>query len=904
MSFSDTVSAEVQVPVPGMPALIRRGAGVPMKILLFVGCTLQTKFRSGIHRVTVEIAKALGGIVAVDFVKWDAIDGQLRYLDAADLATLFGGSDLALKPHRMAHRVQYRFGDTIDEPAKTWLLIPDISYHEANGSDVFARAVSQAREYGVRTAAIFYDLIPITNEAYRELSKPHLRYVVELLRFDRIVPISVTSAKALENHYRRTLAQEGLDDRQWVAKIVPVLLPETNSETLSDHELGQDEGRVVVLVGTIEPRKRQVEVLEAMTRLQNVGAISPAVEMHVFGSLHPAVAASFNDILKANPRIKYLGYADRATILASYRRAMFSIFASNDEGYGLPIAESLVLGVPCLTANFGAMAEVARGGGCLTCDVNDVTALKNAIRVLCTDTALRQLLRQEIARRPFRDWTMYCEELVEVLNLHDQEKDARGSTIEAAVIDALVPGRRSVADAAGHRITGVDAAVNMRVVSVQRSPAPDCSIPLRRDFKICRYSGDLNGAAALDPELTNDALTADLWGCVAADVAQHWVDQARAVSFPGLLPSEVIVDANPHTLDVEMAARTKRAIVADDRRLSFAVDERQFRKALHHWRKALPEQEKTLAIVISTYNRAPFVEMNVAWLIDCVRTLDRDVRIVVVDNASTDDTVIRLSKFNGINCFSLIVNSQNTGMLGNTRVCSTLSPARHVWMIGDDDLILPKQLEAVLKVLDDEPGLPLAYVNFAVYHRERLAPRDKARKLIAERHDVGKNVLPSGIYPVNVVAAQHDNLFTAMYLLIFRSDLLAACFNRPFDGVPFGDLTQCVPTTQWLLENYRYVECYWHAPVSIVGNAHNSWTRHRPRWHAVIMPRVFELARDAGADAKVLNDFAQIHVGLYDEAIQIAADLKQPIPIAAEDLEPARRVFRRELVVPKLGTQQ
>ena len=88
---------------------------------------------------------------------------------------------------------------------------------------------------------------------------------------------------------------------------------------------------------------------------------------------------------------------------------------------------------------------------------------------------------------------------------------------------------------------------------------------------------------------------------------------------PALLPSETVVDANPPTLDLDLAARAKHAILADDRRLSFAADERQFRKALHHWKKANREQQRDAAIVISTYNRAPFVEMNVAWLIDCVR---------------------------------------------------------------------------------------------------------------------------------------------------------------------------------------------------------------------------------------------------------------------------------------------
>lgn len=871
-----------------------------MKVLVYVSSTLRTKFGSGIQRVVVEIARSLCNVVDVDFVKWDPVEGQLRYLDVCDLRTLFGNGAGSIKPNPLAQRVQYRFGDTIQQPGDTWLLIPEISYHEPDGATIFARILSQMIEYDIRVATIFYDIIPITNEVYQGDRAQHVRYVAELLRVDTIIPISVASANALRFFYTKELDLAQNEIQRLSKRIVPLLLPEINSDTPPLTPNCLSEGDIIIMVGTVEPRKQQLEVLNAIIRLQATGAIPADIEIHVFGSLHPFVAAAFRELLGKSPQVKYFDYATASTIAATYRRAMFSVFASNDEGYGLPIAESLAHGVPCLTANFGAMAEVAQGGGCFTCDVNDAKALEDAISQLCTDRSLRQRLRKEIIGRPFRDWRMYCEELVEVLNRHDQEMDARASAIEAGVIDALVPGRYGVADAAGHRITGIDAAVNVRAVSIQRGPAADGSIPLRKDFKICRCTGDLNGAAALDPALTDSALTADVWGTVAADVAQHWVDQARATSFPALLPSEVIVDANPHTLDLELAARARGAIVTDDRRLSVAADERQFRKALHHWKKATPEQEKTLAIVISTYNRAPFVEMNVAWLIHCVRALGRDVRIVVVDNASTDDTVIRLSKFIRVDCFSLIVNPQNTGMLGNMRMCSTLSLARYMWMIGDDDFILPKQLAAVLRVLDDQPGLPLAYVNFAVYRRERLAPRDKAKNLIAEGHDVGTNVLPSGIYPVNVAATQHDNMFTAMYLLIFRSDLFAACFNHPFDGVPFGDLTECIPTTRWLLENYRYVDCYWHAPVSIVGNAYNSWTHHRPRWHAVIMPRVFELARDAGADPVALNDFAQMHVQLYDEAMQIAVGANQPIPIAADDLGPARRVFRRNIVLPDL----
>ena len=48
-----------------------------------------------------------------------------------------------------------------------------------------------------------------------------------------------------------------------------------------------------------------------------------------------------------------------------YRECAFAAFPSVEEGYGLPIIESLWFGKPCLCAGFGSMAEIAEAGGCL-----------------------------------------------------------------------------------------------------------------------------------------------------------------------------------------------------------------------------------------------------------------------------------------------------------------------------------------------------------------------------------------------------------------------------------------------------------------------------------------------------------------------------------------------------------
>jgi glycosyltransferase involved in cell wall biosynthesis len=871
-----------------------------MKVLVVVGSTLGVKFRSGVHRLVVEVARNLANVVETDLVKWDPIDGQLRYIDTADLAHLLGPAHTSIKTNRLAHRVQYRFGDTIAHPEETWLLYPEVSHHQEGGNEVLARIISQAREYGIRTAAIFYDIIPITNSVYHGARGEHISYMANLLRSDLIIPISVTSAIALEQYYKTELGQETHAALAWSAKIVPVLLPEINSETPPLPSLEDESKRdIIIMVGTVEPRKRQIEVLKAITQLQTSGAISARTETHVYGSLHPFVSDQFLQIVQANRQVKYFNYATTEAIEMSYKRAMFSIFASNDEGYGLPIAESLARGVPCLTADFGAMAEVATGGGCLTCNVNDPKKLTEAIRTLHEDRAMRRKLRHEISNRPFRDWKIYCKDVANILASYDEPLMEVSRVLELSLWTALSSTGTIELMGAGCKVTGIDAGREARLVlvdTVSDVPATDGS---RDRYSIFRFRGDDHSAAYLDAEIAERAFAADLWGISTAGATRKLIARAHSLDFAALLPGQVIEDSCQTSLDTALASRAAKSVLKERHRRQISSNERLFRRALRHWKADLPPEKHLLAIVLSTYNRAAFIEANVSWLIKAAKETE-GVRIVVVDNASTDDTVARLSRFKGEPSFSMLVNSQNTGMLGNLRVCSTLFSARHVWVTGDDDFILPRQLRAVVEFLRGDPGLPLACVNFGVYHRKRLMPFDDVRTLIAEGKEIAGEKLESGTYPVNIVATQHDNLFTAIYPIVFRSDLLAACFNHPFDGEPFETLTECVPTTKWFLENYRYAECYWHAPISIVGNAHNSWSHHRPRWHAVVMPQVFELARDAGADSAALYRFAQLHMDLYDEALQIARRTKEPVSISSEDLAPALRVFRREPAVPNL----
>jgi hypothetical protein len=98
-----------------------------------------------------------------------------------------------------------------------------------------------------------------------------------------------------------------------------------------------------------------------------------------------------------------------------------------------------------------------------------------------------------------------------------------------------------------------------------------------------------------------------------------------------------------------------------------------------------------------------------------------------------------------------------------------------------------------------------------------------------------------------------------------------------------------------LLESYAETSAYWCARIGIVGNVFNSWSRHRPRWHGVIMPRVLQLAREVGVDPAKLHAWSAVHLDLFREARRQALAQGVPLDISEDELESGCRVFRQPI---------
>ncbi|PPF82447.1 hypothetical protein C5B96_09105 [Subtercola sp. Z020] len=173
-----------------------------------------------------------------------------------------------------------------------------------------------------------------------------------------------------------------------------------------------DDLPLVLVVGSQEPRKNHSPIVFAAGRLWADGV---RFRLRFIGGGTAVGIARLDRELRAVEQlglpVEVLRDASDTVLLESYREARFTVFPSLHEGFGLPVAESLALGVPVVTSNHGSLQEMAEGGGCLTVDPRDDDAIANAMERLLTDPDLYDTLKAEALARSFRTWNDYAADL-------------------------------------------------------------------------------------------------------------------------------------------------------------------------------------------------------------------------------------------------------------------------------------------------------------------------------------------------------------------------------------------------------------------------------------------------------------------------------------------------------------
>ena len=123
------------------------------------------------------------------------------------------------------------------------------------------------------------------------------------------------------------------------------------------------------------------------------------------------------DDLKLQDVIVRLGYVPREVLPSLYSKALFLVYPSLYEGFGLPVLEAMACGCPVITSNVSSLPEVVGEAG-LMVDPHDVDALAGAMERLLDDAALRDDLRvRGLAQAQNFSWQNAARQTLDVYEL-------------------------------------------------------------------------------------------------------------------------------------------------------------------------------------------------------------------------------------------------------------------------------------------------------------------------------------------------------------------------------------------------------------------------------------------------------------------------------------------------------
>lgn len=366
---------------------------------------------SGVIRVTRRLCRALQQYCDPVFVLWDRSIGGYVYPTTAEYEKLSSCNGPKIDDYYIVSAVGRRqvfdIEDLDPSAEPKWLLLPE-TIMESDGQQIR----NWARSTGLKIGAVFYDAIPVLRPDLvkdQRIRENHAAYMRGLAECDLVLPISEYSAQCLGEFWR----DHGIAGCAIATQVLPgefagaarpalQVLPSRKSASGPVH---------ILCVSTLEPRKNHKRLLAAV---ESLSTRRPDLDwtLTLVGNRYAGgedIAETVERACAVDARIKWLGIVDDARLAQAYAVCDFTVYASEIEGFGMPILESVWHGKPCLCHSGGVMSELAADGGCFTVDMADVDALSLAMEKLIEDGILRVKLGNEARGRTIRTWGQYAE---------------------------------------------------------------------------------------------------------------------------------------------------------------------------------------------------------------------------------------------------------------------------------------------------------------------------------------------------------------------------------------------------------------------------------------------------------------------------------------------------------------
>ncbi len=373
-------------------------------MLYYINHTSNFPFNTGVQRCVRSIARGLIGLgISLKPVVWDTnrkdfVAASRKHLQ--HMALWSGPNEEDWEEYSLQTR------SAMDE----WILIPEIvsGPYQPSSSNLF----NAATKLGIRVAWIFHDAIPIRHARLyglrrNKVNQYHSNYMKGLSIFDLVLANSQTTCE----HLQEFLNNANLRYSHVLPLRLPIELPGfTRHQPVKIKRL--DNALNFLTVGSLEPRKNHVSLLKAIAYLNSTKTIN--ANFYILGWPNTNYIVSMIDrCIALGLPIKYISNADDELLNELYETCEFTIYPSLEEGFGLPVAESIWHRRPCLCGSNGALGEFSKYGGIFNCDTKNWLELAKSIDLVLSNKALRIKLHKDLLNNVVTTWNDYCKKIIE-----------------------------------------------------------------------------------------------------------------------------------------------------------------------------------------------------------------------------------------------------------------------------------------------------------------------------------------------------------------------------------------------------------------------------------------------------------------------------------------------------------
>ena len=357
--------------------------------------------------------------------------GELLGLLVAEKALLSGGNSkgnarFAAGPQTFVER--YGLSHRCDDEGCAWQMIGkgDVFFSVGNNWDYLPmRHLNKEKiSHNFGFVGICYDLVPIVHPevaptGYKAKFEEH--YTDMLWTADQVVSISRSSENDLIAFAEERKIVSGVKFGIVTLGCDLPQLPDPADvpETLRNRKF-------ILYVSTIEKRKNHETLFNAYGELcLDLGSDAPLM---VFVGMPGWHVDDFLRLASLDPRVHdeqglskvlFLDSINEAGLSWLYSHALFSVYPSVYEGWGLPISESLAHGTPVLTSKGSSFSEASGGLG-IEIHPFDTFGWKNQMLRLVSGGEELELLKNPTADYSPKPWDDFTEEIIGIVEHHGE----------------------------------------------------------------------------------------------------------------------------------------------------------------------------------------------------------------------------------------------------------------------------------------------------------------------------------------------------------------------------------------------------------------------------------------------------------------------------------------------------